>query len=203
MQLTVSTLARPTIFISTSRQLGVSALRTRGGCTLPIAKSLLHLNTTKPYLQRPTSSSNLDVQSRLWPVPSSSILLQFASSPQLCPTRSISYPPFLHLQGWRLTHLQGWQLQCLQGWQKTSNTITTPCTILWLPFMHQCLTRHNNHFQILTGDDNNNDDYTVIASNCSPPAPLPSQHDHRVPTATPTTAPRPPTQGLQTFLATN
>ncbi len=85
----------------------------------------------------------------------------------------------------------------------TSNTITMPCTIRWLPFMHQRLTQHNNHFQILTGNDNNNDDNTVIASNCSPPAPLPSQHDHRVPTATSTTTPRPPTQGLQLFLVPN
>jgi hypothetical protein len=52
MQLTGSTLAQPTtttvVFISTSRRLGVSTWRKLGGCTLPIAKSLLPLNKTKP-----------------------------------------------------------------------------------------------------------------------------------------------------------
>jgi hypothetical protein len=69
----------------------------------------------------------------------------------------------------------------------------TPCTIRWLPTMHQRLTRNNNPFQILTDDDDDIDDDTVLASNCSPLAPLPSQHDHRIPTATPTTAPTPST----------
>jgi hypothetical protein len=122
MQLTVSTLARPTtttvVFISTSHRLGASTLWTRGYCLQPIAKSLLHPNTTKPYSLRLTSLNNLDIQSRLWPVPSSSISLQFTSSPQLCPASSISHHPFLHLQGWRLTHLQGRQLQHLRGWQQ-------------------------------------------------------------------------------------
>ncbi len=67
MQLTFSTLARPTttavVFVSTYRQLGASALRTRGSCTLPIAKSLLHLNKTKLYLQLLTSSNDLDDRS--------------------------------------------------------------------------------------------------------------------------------------------
>jgi hypothetical protein len=43
-------------------------------------------------------------------------------------------------------------------------------------------------FQILTENDNDIDDNTVIASNSSPLAPLPSQHDCRIPTATPNTA---------------
>jgi hypothetical protein len=61
IQLTVSTLARPTtttvVFASTSHQLSVSALQTHGSFTLPIAKSLLHLNKTKSYSQRPTYSN--------------------------------------------------------------------------------------------------------------------------------------------------
>jgi hypothetical protein len=85
----------------------------------------------------------------------------------------------------------------------TSNTITTPCTIRWLPIVHQRLTRHNNPFQILTDNDNNNDDDTVVASNCSPLAPLPSLHAPLVPTATSTTALRPPTLCPPPFQAPN
>ena len=101
MQLTGFMLARPTtntvVFVSTSQQRGISALRTRSGYTLPIAKSLLHLNKTKPYSWWPTYSNNLDKQSLLWPVPSSSISPQFASSPQIRLPSSISRHPFLHL----------------------------------------------------------------------------------------------------------
>jgi hypothetical protein len=61
--------------------------------------------------------------------------------------------------------------------------------------MHQRLTQYNNPFQILTDNDNDIDDDTIIASNYSLPAPLPSQHNPRVPNATPTTNLRPPTQG--------
>ncbi len=75
----------------------------------------------------------------------------------------------------------------------TSNTITAPHTIRQLPIVHQRLTQHNNPFQILTDDDDDNDDDMVIASNCSPLATIPTHHDCCVPTATPTTNPRPPT----------
>ncbi len=82
----------------------------------------------------------------------------------------------------------------------TSNAIMTPHTICQLPIVHQLLTHHNNLFQILNDDDDDNiDDDTVVASNCSPPSPLPTQYDHPVPTATPTTALRPPTRYLQPF----
>jgi hypothetical protein len=50
----------------------------------------------------------------------------------------------------------------------TSNTITTLRTIRWLPIVHQHLRRHDNPFQILTDNDNDIDDDTVVASNCSP-----------------------------------
>jgi hypothetical protein len=52
----------------------------------------------------------------------------------------------------------------------TSNTITAPNTIQQLPIviMHQRLTWHNNPFQILADDEDNDDTNTVVASNCSP-----------------------------------
>jgi hypothetical protein len=120
MQPTGSMLARLSIttdvFVSTFRQLAPFASWTGGGCTLPIAKSLLHLNMTKPYLRRPTSLNHSDVRPRLQPAPSSSISPQFASSPRLCPASLMPHPPFLHLRGWRMPHHQGWRLQHLRGW---------------------------------------------------------------------------------------
>ncbi len=58
----------------------------------------------------------------------------------------------------------------------TSNTITAPNTIRQSPIVHQLLTRHNNPFQILADDEDDNDTDMVVASNCSPPAPHPTQH---------------------------
>jgi hypothetical protein len=85
----------------------------------------------------------------------------------------------------------------------TLTTITTPHTICQLPIVHQRLTQHNNPFQILAEDDDDNDDSTFVASNCSPQAPLPTQHECWVPTDTLTTAPRPPTQRMQPFQTLN
>ncbi len=51
----------------------------------------------------------------------------------------------------------------------TSNNIMTPNAIRQMPLIHQQHTRNNNPFHILTNDDNN--DNTVIATNCSPNVP--------------------------------
>jgi hypothetical protein len=51
----------------------------------------------------------------------------------------------------------------------SSNNITTPDAIRQMPLVHQCHTRNSDPYHILTDDDN--DDDTVIASNCSPSAP--------------------------------
>jgi hypothetical protein len=48
----------------------------------------------------------------------------------------------------------------------TSNNITAPNVIRNMPLVHQHQTRHNNPFNILTNDDN--DDDIVVTSNCSP-----------------------------------
>jgi hypothetical protein len=50
----------------------------------------------------------------------------------------------------------------------TSNNITTPNAFRQMPLIHQRHTCNNNPFHILTNDDDDND--TVIASNCSPSA---------------------------------
>jgi hypothetical protein len=80
----------------------------------------------------------------------------------------------------------------------TSNTITAPNTIRQLPIVHQRLTRHNNPFQILVDNDGNNDANMVVASNCSPQTPHPTQRQQTIqppsqpPTTVPTTVWRPP-----------
>jgi hypothetical protein len=53
----------------------------------------------------------------------------------------------------------------------TSSNITSSTTLRQLPLIHQGQTRSNNPFQILANyDDDNN--MTVVASNCSPRSPL-------------------------------
>jgi hypothetical protein len=75
----------------------------------------------------------------------------------------------------------------------TSNTILALNTIQQLPILHQCLTWYNNPFQILTDDEDDNDTNTVVASNCSPRAPHPTQRPQtnqptsQPPTTVPTT----------------
>jgi hypothetical protein len=75
----------------------------------------------------------------------------------------------------------------------TSNTITAPNTTQQLPIVHQCLTRHNNPFQIPMDDEDDNDTDTVVASNCSPQVPHPTQRPQTIqptiqaPTTVPTT----------------
>jgi hypothetical protein len=54
----------------------------------------------------------------------------------------------------------------------TSNNITAPNVIRHMPLVHQCLTRNNNPFHILSDDDDDED--TVVASNCSPRDPPPN-----------------------------
>jgi hypothetical protein len=54
----------------------------------------------------------------------------------------------------------------------TSNNTTAPNVIRQMPLVHQCHTCNNNPFHLLA-DDNNNDD-TVLASNCSPRSPCPN-----------------------------
>jgi hypothetical protein len=61
-----------------------------------------------------------------------------------------------------------------------SNTITAPNTIRQFPIVHQRLTWHNNPFHILADDDNNKDTNTVVASNCSPQAPHPTQRPQTI-----------------------
>ena len=55
----------------------------------------------------------------------------------------------------------------------TSNNITSLTTIRQLPLIHQRQMRSNNPFQILA-DNNEDNDMTVVASNCSPRSPLPN-----------------------------
>ena len=54
----------------------------------------------------------------------------------------------------------------------TSNNITAPNFIRTMPLVHQCQTRNNNPFRILSDDDDNDD--TVVASDCSPRDPPPT-----------------------------
>jgi hypothetical protein len=88
----------------------------------------------------------------------------------------------------------------------TSNTITAPNTIQQLHIVHQHLTWHNNPFQVLVDDDNDNNTNTVFASTCSPQAPHPTQHPQMIqppsqqPTTVPTTVQRPPPICPQTIL---
>ena len=70
----------------------------------------------------------------------------------------------------------------------TSNNIMAPNIIRNMPLVHQCQTRNNNPFNILTDDDN--DDDTVVASNCSPRNPLPSLPTSELPVRPPTNIPR-------------
>ncbi len=87
-----------------------------------------------------------------------------------------------------------------------SNTITAPNTIQQLPIVHQHLTWHNNPFQILADDEDDNDTDTVVTSNCSPQAPHPTQHPQtnqmksQPPTTVPTNGWRPPPLSPQTTL---
>jgi hypothetical protein len=89
---------------------------------------------------------------------------------------------------------------------RTSNTIMVPNTIRQLPIVHQWLTRHNNPFQILTDDDDDEDTNMVIARNCSPGAPCPTQRPQtiqppsRPPITEPTTIRRPPPLRSQMIL---
>ena len=71
----------------------------------------------------------------------------------------------------------------------TSNNITAPYVIRQMPGVHQRHTRNNKSFQILSTDDDKDDD-TVVASNCSlwlPPSSLPSSNNPRIPPARPWT----------------
>jgi hypothetical protein len=54
----------------------------------------------------------------------------------------------------------------------TSNNITAPNVIRHMPLVHQRQIRNNNPFHILSNDDSNDD--TVVASNCSPHDPPPT-----------------------------
>jgi hypothetical protein len=66
----------------------------------------------------------------------------------------------------------------------TSNNIMSPTTIRQLPFIHQRQMPSNNPFQILA-DNNDDNDMTVVASNCSPRCPLPGLHPFDLPVAPP------------------
>jgi hypothetical protein len=72
-----------------------------------------------------------------------------------------------------------------------SITITAPNTIRQLPIVHQRLTQHNNPFQILPDDDDKEDTNMVVANNCSPQAPCPTQRPQIIqpPSHPPTTEP--------------
>jgi hypothetical protein len=80
----------------------------------------------------------------------------------------------------------------------TSNNITSPTTIQQLPLIHQQQMRSNNPFQILA-DNDDNDDMTVVASNCSPRSPLPNLN----PINLPVTPPKTPTSKLTKMPAHN
>jgi hypothetical protein len=64
----------------------------------------------------------------------------------------------------------------------TSNNIMSPTTIRQLPLIHQRQMRSNNPFQILA-DNNDDNDMTVVTSNCSPHSPLPNLHPFNLPVA--------------------
>jgi hypothetical protein len=66
----------------------------------------------------------------------------------------------------------------------TSNNITSPSTIQQLPLIHQGQTCSNNPFQILADNDDDND-MTVVASNCSPRSSLPNLHPINLPVTPP------------------
>jgi hypothetical protein len=58
----------------------------------------------------------------------------------------------------------------------TSNNTTAPNVIQQMPLVHQCHTCNNNPFHLLANDNNNDD--TVVASNCSPHSPSPNLQPH-------------------------
>jgi hypothetical protein len=66
----------------------------------------------------------------------------------------------------------------------TSKNITTPNAIRQMLLVHQCQTRNNNPFHILSDDDINDD--TVIARNCSPSAHPPIPPSSVLPETPPT-----------------
>ena len=71
----------------------------------------------------------------------------------------------------------------------TLSNITAPNVIRQMPLVHQRHTRNNNPFQILASDGNNDED-TVVTSNCSPrlpPPSLPPSGNPRTPPARPRT----------------
>ena len=83
----------------------------------------------------------------------------------------------------------------------TSNEITAPSTVRWMPIIHQRVTHINNPFQILANtDDHNDDDDTVVHSNCSPKAPLLDLIEPLLSTPSPTPMPHPPIQRPGVFL---
>jgi hypothetical protein len=49
------------------------------------------------------------------------------------------------------------------------NNITAPHNVRGLPIVHQCHMRNNNPFQALADNKDDDDEDTVMASNCSPP----------------------------------
>jgi hypothetical protein len=81
-----------------------------------------------------------------------------------------------------------------------------PNAIQQFPIIHQRLTRHNNPFEILVDDDDDEDTNTIVASNCSPQAPCPTQRPQTIqptshpPSTEPTTIRRPPPLRSQTIL---
>jgi hypothetical protein len=81
----------------------------------------------------------------------------------------------------------------------TSNNIMAPNTIRQLPIIHQRLTRHNNPFQILSDNDKDDDDDTVIASNYSPRTPLTTQCPRTVTVVASNCSPRSPLPSLHPF----
>jgi hypothetical protein len=55
-----------------------------------------------------------------------------------------------------------------------STNITAPNVVQRMPFVHQHHTHNKNPFQVLADDEDNEDNYTVVASNCSPPSLVPA-----------------------------
>jgi hypothetical protein len=151
---------------STFLQCAASASPTPGTCTQPTAKAQLLCNMTSPLQQQQTSSRYLGVLYQHLLLKKISTSKPSRHSPQSWPDSKRPHQQWMNqLQGW-LHHVQGWQILHHQGWllhQTTSQHPMPPDRYHWSISVIHAITTHSTSF--LINDDNNDD--TVVASNCS------------------------------------
>jgi hypothetical protein len=166
---------------STFLQCDISASRTRGTSTQPTAKSRLLSNKTSPFQQQRTSSKPLATIYLHQQLRRSGMSVH-ANLRLSCPGNNQPlHNQFCQFRGWM--HQVRLETTPPLRVATTSNNITSTNFIQHMPLIHQCHTRSNNPFHILTNYDDNDD--TVVASNCSPQTPLPSLPTGGLPVNTP------------------